>query len=92
MKEYQTLSENFPLTMGQCLSLPIVLFSLYMLLFSKKSNILKPIGPDESPSGPLPGTVDEDKPKKTKKKKTSGKKRKASAESDSDASETDGER
>lgn len=47
-KEYQTLSDSFPFTMGQMLSLPIVLVSLYMLFVSKKSNILKPLAPGES--------------------------------------------
>ena len=46
-KEYQTLSDGFPLTMGQCLSLPIVLVSVYMLAFSKTSNIRTTIN-DES--------------------------------------------
>ena len=60
VKEYQTLSDGFPLTMGQCLSLPIVLLSLYMLLFSKKSNIIKPIQEGElQPNGPTvtPGSA-----------------------------------
>ncbi|MCA9610773.1 MAG: prolipoprotein diacylglyceryl transferase, partial [Myxococcales bacterium] len=47
VKEYQTLTDAFPLTMGQCLSAPIVLVSLYMLFVSKKSNILKPFPEDE---------------------------------------------
>lgn len=47
VKEYQTLSDGYPFTMGQWLSLPIVLFSLYMLLFSKKSNVLKPLTAEE---------------------------------------------
>ncbi len=68
VKEYQTLSDAFPLTMGQCLSLPIVLFSLYMLFVSKTSNILKPIGPGELASGPAPGGGDAegDRPKRRK--------------------------
>ena len=66
-KEYQTLSDNFPLTMGQCLSLPIVLLSVYMLFVSKKSNILKPLTEAErkamEPKAPEP-----EKPAKGKKK------------------------
>ena len=49
-KDYQAVATDYPLTMGQMLSLPIVLVSLYMLLFSKKSNILEPLGPDEASS------------------------------------------
>jgi prolipoprotein diacylglyceryl transferase len=52
VKEYQVLSPSFPLTMGQMLSLPIVLFSLYMLFFSKMSNIRSTLRPE-------PGPVDE---------------------------------
>jgi prolipoprotein diacylglyceryl transferase len=47
-KEYQTLATDFPFTMGQMLSLPIVLVSLYMLFVSKKSNILRPLEPGEA--------------------------------------------
>ncbi|MEC7519697.1 MAG: prolipoprotein diacylglyceryl transferase [Myxococcota bacterium] len=47
-KEYQTISDSFPFTMGQMLSAPIVLLSLYMLLFSKKSNIRTAVGPEEA--------------------------------------------
>jgi len=61
-KEYQTLSESFPLTMGQCLSLPIVLISAYMLFFSKRSNILKPLGPDELEVPALAGSSETDGP------------------------------
>lgn len=71
-KEYQALAPNFPLTMGQCLSLPVVLLCAYMLFFSKKSNILRPLGPGEFPSGPPPeARVEEDKPapKKARRKK-----------------------
>lgn len=69
-KEYQTLSESFPLTMGQCLSVPIVLVCAYMLFLGKTSNILKPLGPDElARMSPVP--VDEGG---GKKKATAGKK------------------
>jgi phosphatidylglycerol:prolipoprotein diacylglycerol transferase len=36
VKEYQVLAPTFPLTMGQCLSLPIVLGCAYLLLFTKR--------------------------------------------------------
>lgn len=73
-KEYQTLSDSFPLTMGQCLSLPIVLLCAYMLLFSKKSNILKPLGPGEIPER-TPAEADDDE-KKAPRKKVRRKKKK----------------
>lgn len=71
-KEYQTLADSFPLTMGQCLSLPIVLVSLYMLLFSKKSNIVKPYTPEPvTAAGP---SSDDDAPpvSKPRRKKALG--------------------
>ncbi|MCU0692300.1 MAG: prolipoprotein diacylglyceryl transferase [Polyangiaceae bacterium] len=39
VKEYQVLSPDVPLTMGQLLSLPFALFFLYMALFSKRHSI-----------------------------------------------------
>ena len=36
VKEYQALSSNFPLTMGQVLSTPIVLGAIYLLFFSDR--------------------------------------------------------
>jgi phosphatidylglycerol:prolipoprotein diacylglycerol transferase len=36
VKEYQVLPTDFPLTMGQCLSLPIALGCAYLLLFTKR--------------------------------------------------------
>jgi len=36
LKEYQVLSASFPLTMGQCLSLPIVLLFAILLLRSRR--------------------------------------------------------
>ncbi|MEQ9648635.1 MAG: prolipoprotein diacylglyceryl transferase [Sandaracinaceae bacterium] len=47
-KEYQTISDGFPFTMGQMLSAPIVLICLYMLFVSKKSNIRTAVGPEEA--------------------------------------------
>jgi len=41
VKEYQVLSPSFPLTMGQCLSLPIFLLCGYLLLFTERFNLLK---------------------------------------------------
>ncbi|MBX3271084.1 MAG: prolipoprotein diacylglyceryl transferase [Sandaracinaceae bacterium] len=65
VKEFQTaLDESFPFTMGQCLSAPIVLLSLYMLLFSKKSNILKPLTDEERAAiapGAAPGKTGPDR-------------------------------
>lgn len=52
-KEYQTLSPDFPLTMGQMLSLPIVLICAYMLFVSKKSNILSTVSPEEASADEL---------------------------------------
>ncbi len=40
-KEYQVLPSTFPLTMGQCLSLPIVLLCAYLLFFGGKRGILR---------------------------------------------------
>ena len=91
-KEYQTLSDNFPLTMGQCLSLPIVLVSAYMLFVSKRCNILKPLGPDERASGAPPGAPKaEDEDEAPKKKKASKKQAepKANADADDDAGDDD---
>ncbi|MCB9597593.1 MAG: prolipoprotein diacylglyceryl transferase [Sandaracinaceae bacterium] len=82
VKEYQTLADNFPLTMGQCLSAPIVLVSLYMLFFSKKSNILEPLTEEERAKWPpLPGSGD----KPAKKDEPA----KASASSGDDAADED---
>ncbi|MCG8554263.1 MAG: prolipoprotein diacylglyceryl transferase [Proteobacteria bacterium] len=39
LKAYQVLDPGLPLTMGQCLSLPVVALSAYMLLASKDHNI-----------------------------------------------------
>lgn len=65
VKDYQALSPSFPFTMGQMLSVPIILISAYMLFFSKTSNIRTAIaGPevlDDPP--PPPGRQDpEDEP------------------------------
>jgi len=87
-KEYQTLSELFPLTMGQCLSLPIVLLSLYMLLVSKKSNILKPLGPGELASAAEPREDDDDD---GPAKSTSKSKSKSKSKDSADAGVEDGE-
>lgn len=92
VKEYQTLSDNFPLTMGQCLSLPIVLICVYMLLFSKKSNILKPLTAEEArrvppPGTPLPSELEAESTaskKETSKKKTTSKKASKKGVSSSD--------
>ncbi len=56
-KEYQTLSDSFPLTMGQLLSAPIVLLCLYMVFVSKTSNILKPLTAEEAARVPAPGSA-----------------------------------
>lgn len=92
VKEYQTLSDAFPLTMGQCLSLPIVLFSLYMLLFSKRSNIRVPLGPDELPSGPRPdgGAAEElasQSDAEPRKKKRTSKRRSSESEADEETAD-----
>ncbi|MGE0785507.1 MAG: prolipoprotein diacylglyceryl transferase [Sandaracinaceae bacterium] len=68
VKEFQTLSDTFYLTMGQRLSLPIVLLSAYMLLFSKTSNIVKPIAPGELVSGPRPLPATDPAPTKKRAK------------------------
>ncbi len=56
VKEFQTLSDTSILTMGQRLSLPIVLLSLYMLIFSKMSNIRSTVSYADAPAPgqPLP--------------------------------------
>ncbi len=76
VKEYQALAPNFPFTMGQMLSLPIVLFSLYMLIFSKTSNIRSTVSPEEASGDELVeakaaagGEAAEGAPTKRKKKK-----------------------
>ena len=73
VKDYQAISENMPFTMGQMLSAPIVLVSLYMLIFSKKSNIRTVIADESVIDNPPPfdgGTADErgegEKPKRRK--------------------------
>lgn len=60
VKEFQTdLDAAIPFTMGQLLSAPVVLLSLYMLLFSKTSNILKPLTDAERAAMPaMPGPGD----------------------------------
>lgn len=58
VKEFQTATDNELLTMGQKLSLPIVLFSLYMLFFSKMSNIRSTVSYPAVPAGPLPSSKD----------------------------------
>ncbi len=45
VKEYQVLHQSFPLTMGQCLSLPIVLFCAYLLFFTKRFKFLPLLPP-----------------------------------------------
>lgn len=82
VKDYQALSPSFPFTMGQMLSLPIVLLSLYMLFVSKKSNIRSTVGPEEASSDELvekaepdePGPDAGEAPKKRKKRKKKKKK------------------
>lgn len=46
-KAYQTLSPNFPLTMGQCLSLPIICVCAGFLIFSKRHGLRTPPAPDQ---------------------------------------------
>ncbi|MDX1579849.1 MAG: prolipoprotein diacylglyceryl transferase, partial [Gemmatimonadota bacterium] len=93
VKDYQALSPDFPFTMGQMLSLPIVLFSLYMLFFSKTSNIRSTIaGPEvlDDPPGldpderPDDEDDEDDEPPPEKKKK---RKKRASASKEADAGE-----
>ena len=77
VKDYQAVATEFPLTMGQMLSLPIVLLSLYMLLFSKTSNIRSTVSPEEATSDELvakpasddAGGAEEAAPAKRKKKR-----------------------
>jgi phosphatidylglycerol:prolipoprotein diacylglycerol transferase len=60
VKELQAGTDVPLLTMGQILSIPIVLVCAYMLFFSKTSNILKPLTAEElasyqpKPRGPKP--------------------------------------
>lgn len=54
LKELQAATDTYTLTMGQKLSIPIVLFSLYMLIFSKTSNIRSTIQPAPVSTGGLP--------------------------------------
>jgi prolipoprotein diacylglyceryl transferase len=57
LKELQAPTDTYTLTMGQKLSLPIVLVSLYMLFFSKTSNIRGTIA-----DAPGPATLPDDDP------------------------------
>lgn len=82
IKELQAPTDTAMLTMGQELSIPIVLLSLYMLFFSKTSNIRSTLQPEPGPVAALPepelapGTTGAGgdakpaaRPKKRKKKK-----------------------
>ncbi len=55
-KEYQFLSKSFPLTMGQLLSIPLILIGLYILFVKKYYQLL----PEEVPLPTGPGTIHED--------------------------------
>ena len=52
-KEYQFLSPSFPLTMGQLLSIPLIIIGLYILFVKKYYQLL----PDELPLAEGPGAV-----------------------------------
>ena len=58
-KEYQFLSDSFPLTMGQLLSIPLILIGLYILFVKKYYQLL----PEEVPLATGVGTISEDEPK-----------------------------
>lgn len=45
-KEYQTVSESFPLTMGQMLSVPLVLFCFYQNTFNPRFKLFPLLGKD----------------------------------------------
>lgn len=68
-KEYQVLSTSFPFTMGQLLSMPIVLFCLWVLFLSKEHHIrsLLPAAEGEgaSPTGADVPPGADDKPAST---------------------------
>lgn len=55
-KEYQFLSKSFPLTMGQLLSIPLILIGLYILFVKKYYQLL----PEEVPLPMGIGTIHED--------------------------------
>jgi len=65
-KEYQFLSKSFPLTMGQLLSIPIVLLGLYLLFVKKyyklldEDKIIAPMILDEAGKNIIPMRVDKD--------------------------------
>ncbi len=81
IKELQAPTDTTMLTMGQVLSIPIVLFSLYMLFFSNTSNIRSTLQPEPGPiegepelqaavAGGSSGVGEsDDKPVKRKKRK-----------------------
>ncbi|MCA9672146.1 MAG: prolipoprotein diacylglyceryl transferase [Myxococcales bacterium] len=78
VKEYQTISPGFPFTMGQMLSLPVVLLCVYMLFFSKTHNIRTPpdkpvgphlAGPEAQDSSGKSSSVVKTKTKKKRKKR-----------------------
>jgi prolipoprotein diacylglyceryl transferase len=90
VKELQASSDTTSIDMGQWLSIPIVLVSLYMLIFSKSSNIRTPYVPEIVPepieeppakqrTKPKMRNLDEQAPDAAapkKKKKTVAKKKK----------------
>lgn len=72
LKELQAATDTYTLTMGQKLSIPIVLLSAYMLFFSKSSNIRSTIADEPHAVPPKsPEPADDPAPKAS-----SGKKRK----------------
>ena len=64
-KEYQFLSDSFPLTMGQLLSIPLVIIGLYILFVKKYYQLL----PEEVPMPTGIGTIYEDDDKKEEPEK-----------------------
>ncbi|MGF1467118.1 MAG: prolipoprotein diacylglyceryl transferase [Sandaracinaceae bacterium] len=72
-KEYQVLDQSFPLTMGQLLSLPVVLFCLWVLFLSRRHNILTLLPPKADEPEPPPPSPEEGaaarRPRKKKRKK-----------------------
>jgi prolipoprotein diacylglyceryl transferase len=71
-KEYQVLTPSSPFTMGQLLSVPFILYFMYMAFFSKKHTILKPPDPEpdqatqtdgEMPADDKPADAPPDAPK-----------------------------
>jgi prolipoprotein diacylglyceryl transferase len=64
-KEYQFLSPSFPLTMGQLLSIPIVVVGLYFLFVKKYFVLLD----EELPLATGPGSIEYENKKEEKRKK-----------------------